>query len=579
MALDGIFLRSIINELNTKILNGKIDKVNQPEKDEITLTIRQGRAHSKLLISASSNYPRIHLTDMSKQNPIKAPMFCMVLRKYLTNGKLLNVRQIDNDRIVVLDIESRDELGFHSIYHLIVEIMGRHSNITLVRGRDNIIMDSVKHITPDMNSYRITLPGIKYVYPPKSTKLNPFDFSVDHVKKYILQNNIPLDENTFMKLFTGVSKNLSKEIMFNLNEDKISMDFENIDKILNYCNRIFTTIHNNEFEYFSYKQNNNLKDFYCIDLKSMSNCNKTTYSSSSKLLEEFYYTKDKIDRLKSKSADLHKIVSTNINRCTKKDTILNNTLQECKDKSKFNLYGELLTANIYAIKKGMRNIDVLNYYSPNGETVNIKLNENKTPSQNVQIYYKKYNKLKKSEEAAHEQLKQNAEELLYLQSVLTNIENAYSYDEIEEIKKELIETGYIKFKKSYKNKQSKASKPMHFVSSDGFDIFVGKNNIQNDYLTLKFAHKNDIWLHTKDIPGSHVIIKNSKDVPENTLLEAANLAAYYSKGQNSSNVPVDYTQVKNVKKPNGAKPGMVIYLTNQTLYITPEETTLDLKNK
>ena len=576
MALDGIFLYSIIDELKNTIINGKIDKVNQPEKDEIILNIRKGRLSFKLLISSSSNYPRIHLTDLTKPNPIKAPMFCMVLRKYISNAKIVDIHQINQDRIVVIDFESTDELGFNSIYSLIIEIMGRHSNMTLIRKRDNIIMDSIKHITPDINTYRSIYPGIEYVYPPKSSKLNPFDFSYDMIDNFIKENSLEINDNVFSKIFTGVSKTLSSEICFRLKNNSIDLTLSNLKEIVEVCKDLFKEIQSNKFEFNCYTKNNSFIDFYCLNLMSKEDCRKIQYDSSSKLLENFYYAKDKSDRLKSKSSDLQKIVMNNINRCTKKDKILNNTLKKCEDKDIFKLYGELLTANIYALKKGLSHIELANYYSENYDTVKITLDENKTPSQNVQSYYKKYNKLKKSEEAASEQLLQNEEELNYLYSVLTNINNADNYDEIEEIKKELIETGYIKFKKIYKSKKSKTSKPMHFISKDGIDIYVGKNNIQNDYLTLKFANKHDIWFHTKNIPGSHVIVKNNMDIPESTLLEAANLAAYYSKSQNSSNVPVDYTEVKNVKKPNGAKPGMVIYSTNQTIYVTP--TNPNLKN-
>ncbi|KGM97361.1 ferrous iron transporter A [Clostridium novyi A str. 4552] len=574
MALDGIFLYSIIDELKNTIINGKVDKVNQPEKDEIILNIRKGRLSSKLLISSSSNYPRIHLTDLSKTNPIKAPMFCMVLRKYISNAKIVDIHQINNDRIVVLDFESTDELGFNSIYSLIVEIMGRHSNMTLVRKRDNIIMDSIKHITPDINTYRSIYPGIEYVYPPKSPKLDPFNFSYELVKNFILESSIEFNENMFSKIFTGVSKTLSYEICFRLKSKSIELTLSYLEQIIKICKDIFKEIESSKFEFNSYIKNNSFVEFYCLNLMSKADCKKTQYDSSSKLLENFYYAKDKSDRLKSKSSDLQKIVMNNINRCIKKDKILTNTLKKCEDKDNFKLYGELLTANIYALKKGLSHIELANYYSENYNTVKITLDENKTPSQNVQAYYKKYNKLKKSEEAAKEQLIQNEEELNYLYSVLTNINNADNYDEIEEIKKELIETGYIKFKKIYKSKKSKTSKPMHFISKDGLDVYVGKNNIQNDYLTLKFANKHDIWFHTKNIPGSHVIVRSNIEIPESTLLEAANLAAYYSKSQNSSNVPVDYTEVKNVKKPNGAKPGMVIYSTNQTIYVTPSNPNL-----
>jgi predicted ribosome quality control (RQC) complex YloA/Tae2 family protein len=571
MALDGIFLFSLVEELKNVIIGGKIDKINQPEKDEIILNIRKGRINHKLLISSSSTYPRIHLTKLNKPNPMKAPMFCMVLRKYLTNAKILDISQIDSDRIVIIRFESTDELGFNSVYFLITEIMGRHSNITLVRERDNMVMDSIKHITSDINTYRSIFPGVKYIYPPKSNKLNPFNFTYNDVYAYIKDNNINFNKYMFSSLFTGISKTLSTEICFNLTLNNIPLEASFLNKILDYTKIIINKILTKDFKYTLYKSSErNFIDFYCIELSSLNEYIKVSYSSPSNLIEDFYFTKDKLDRLKSKSSDLQKVIINNINRCTKKSKILNNTLKQCKDKENYRLFGELLTANIYALKKGMKEIEVDNYYSENYDKVKIYLDENKTPSENIQSYYKKYNKLKKSEESAYEQLKQNDDELEYLQSVLTNIQNVDNYAEIEEIKKELIETGYIKFKKSYKSSKTKMSKPMHFVSTDGFHIYVGKNNIQNDYLTLKFAHKNDIWLHTKNIPGSHVIIKSVDTIPENTLKEAANLAAYYSKSQNSSNVPVDYTQVRNVKKPSGAKPGMVIYYTNQTIYVTPE---------
>ncbi|MCY6483733.1 NFACT RNA binding domain-containing protein [Clostridium aestuarii] len=575
MALDGIFLNSIMYELKTTILNGKVDKVNQPEKDEITLNIRQGKTQNKLLISASSNYPRLHITKFNKPNPLKAPMFCMVMRKYLTNSKIVDIRQINNDRIAIIDFESTDELGFNSIYSLIIEIMGRHSNITLVRQRDNIIMDSIKHITSDINTYRNIFPGIEYIYPPKSTKLNPFNFTAEEVRKYIDENSINFDETIFSKLFTGISKPLSKELIYNLSLNKINLELESLNDIILYCKKFLDKLNSNNFQFNSYsKENKALVDFYCLELKSMNEYIKTSYSSASMLMENFYFSKDKFDRLKAKRADLQKIINNNINRCTKKTKILKNMLIKCEEKEKFKFWGELLTSNIYALKKGMTEIEVLNYYSEKSENVKIPLDINKTPSHNVQAYYKKYNKLKKSEESAHEQLKQNDSELLYLNSVLTNLQNVDNYVEIEDIKKELIETNYIKFKKSSKKNKSKSSKPLHFISSDGIHIYVGKNNIQNDYLTLKFANKHDIWLHTKEIPGSHVIIKSTNTIPDTTLVEAANLAAYYSKAQHSSKVPVDYTEVKHIKKPNGAKPGMVIYSTNQSVYITPKEPTL-----
>ncbi|MGL4731006.1 MAG: Rqc2 family fibronectin-binding protein [Clostridium sp.] len=571
MALDGIFLHSLVNSLKEEFLDSRVEKINQPEKDEIILTLKKNRKTKKLLISSSSNYARINITNTVKENPLKAPMFCMVLRKYLNTATLKNITQLDSDRVVILDFESTDELGFNSGYSLIVEIMGRHSNISLVRQRDNIVMDSIKHITADMNTFRVLYSGVEYKYPPKSLKLNAFNFSKEDFVTTCneLYSDKPIDNKFFTYIFTGVSTNLSKELFFRINNLNISLDLSHLEDIFNFSNDFFNKIKSNNFLLASYATNNTLKDFHCTEITSMKDCIYKTYDDPSSLIEEFYFEKDRSDRLNNRSHDLQKLVHNNIDRVKKKIKILQNTLKECEEKQKLNLFGELLTANIYSIKKGDKFVKVLNYYSENEEYINIPLNENKTPSENVQIYYKKYNKLKKAEENALIQLNIAKDELAYLESVMSNILNVDNYGEIEDIKVELVETGYIAFKKSSKNSKKKPSKPMHFISSDNIDIYVGKNNIQNDYLTLKFANKNDIWLHTKNIPGSHVIIRHNGDVPDNTLNEAANLAAYYSKSKTSSNVPVDYTEVKHVKKPSGAKPGMVIYYTNKTIYITP----------
>ncbi|WP_138204436.1 Rqc2 family fibronectin-binding protein [Haloimpatiens lingqiaonensis] len=570
MALDGLFLYSIKEELKN-LIGCKVDKVNQPEKDEIILSIRENRQNKKLLISASSNYPRIHFTNIQKQNPQKAPMFCMILRKYLNAAKIIDVQQLNFDRILNITFESSDEMGFNSKYNLIIEIMGRHSNITLVRERDNIIMDSIKHITSDINSYRNLYAGIEYIYPPKSNKLNPGDFSMEDFTKHINENNITISEKFFSKTFTGISTDLSKEIFYRFNTYNV-YEKSSLEDLFKFSKEFFTKFLSNQFEFSYYMDKNGLlKDFHCMDLLSLEENNiKKQYASPSLLLEDFYFAKDKIDRLKSKSADLEKLIHTNMDRCLKKIKILNETLEKCKSKDTFKLYGELLTANIYSIKKGDSEATLLNYYSEKEEYLTIGLDENKTPSENVQYYYKKYNKLKTSEEMGTLQLKSTEEELEYLSSVLSNIENADNYDEIDDIKKELVQTGYIKFRKSLKNKNKKESTPLHFISSDGFHIYVGKNNLQNDYLTLKFARKNDIWMHTKEVHGSHVIIKNTGDITDKTLEEAASLAAYYSKGRNSSKVAVDYTEIKNVKKPSGAKPGMVIYYTNKTILAEPK---------
>lgn len=562
MALDGIYLYSLITELKDFAINSKIDKVNQPEKDEIILTLR-GKGTKKLLISSSSNYPRLHFTTINKINPLKAPVFCMVLRKYLIGGKIIDITQYSTDRIISIDIENKDELGFDSKYSLIVEIMARHSNITLVRKRDNKIMESIKHIHSNKNSYRVLYPGATFIMPPTSNKLNPFSFTKEELKN-LLKENINFNESIFSKIITGVGKNLSNDLFI---EYKNKFNDLTIDNLSLFITDYFKNILKDNKNILFFKDGK-VVDFYFKDLISLNNCEKKYFESHSDTLDNFYATKDKQDRLHSKGLDIQRLINTNIERCLKKIKILEKTLKECEAKEDYRIKGELLTSYIYGFKKGDKDVSVLNYYSENEEYLKISLDENKTPSENIQFYFKKYNKLKNAEEASINQLSINEDELNYLNSVLTSLETADNYADIEEIKKELIETGYVRFRKEKNKNKIKTNKPLHFISSDGIDIYVGKNNIQNDYLTLKFAEKTDTWLHTKIIPGSHVIIKG-KNITESTLLEAATLAAFYSKGKNSTKVPVDYTLVKNVKKPSGAKPGMVIYSTNKTLYIDP----------
>lgn len=569
MALDGIYLYSLVQDLKKSIINSKIDKINQPEKDEIFVTLRKDRKNVKLLISASSKYPRIHLTEVNKTNPLQAPMFTMVLRKYLIGGKIIDIEQIDGDRLLNIYIEATDELGFNSVYILIVEIMGRHSNITLVRQRDNKVMECIKHIGADVNSYRVLYPGVTYKYPPKSKKLNPFNFSKTELEDYIKENTISFDTNIFSSIFTGISKPLSHH--FYSEYSKLENNI-NLDCLYNFMKDITNNLANNSKFNITVDSSGNFIDLFSIKLNNIYNeDNSIEFENPNIMMDKFYLIKDKQERIKSRSINIQKLLTTNIDRCLKKEEKLTSLIKKCEGKDDFKIKGDLLTSYIYTIKPGSSSIELLNFYSENEEYMEIALDPNKSPSENVQSYYKKYNKLKKSEESSLEQLEKNEEELQYLYSVLTNIQNCESYIEIDDIKNELISTGYIKNRKTSKNdKKSKASKPLHFVSSEGIDIFVGKNNIQNDYLSLKFANKNYMWLHTKNIPGSHVIIC-ATDIPDKTLIEGATLAAYYSKAQTSSKVPVDYTLVKNLKKPAGSKPGMVIYHTNYTLYAEPSE--------
>lgn len=575
MALDGIYLNSLVSELRENLIDSKIDKINQPEKDEIILTIR-GKGNKKLLISSSSTYPRIHFTNISKVNPLKAPTFCMVLRKYLCGGKILDIYQEDLDRIVTFKIETKDELGFESIYNLIVEIMGRHSNISLVRERDNKIVESIKHLTANKNSYRVLYPGVDYVYPPKSTKLNLFNLDFDSLKNFFKDNPIEFNESFFSRILTGVGKSYSAEL-YNKYLNEIDSKIV-LDKLFNFLENIRATLFDNT-SYTMFSKDGRLFDFYFKDLEIYDSCEKESLETNSELLETFYSEKDKQDRLHAKSVDIHRLLTTNIDRCLKKIKILNATLEDCAKKEIYKVKGELLTSYIYSFKKGDKSVNVLNYYnSEEEEYLDITLDINKTPSENVQHYFKRYNKLKTAEIEALKQLELTNSELDYLYSVATNLENADNYEEIEDIKKELIESSYIRFRRTGKQKKEKISKPLHFKSSEGIDIYVGKNNIQNDTLTLKTSDKRYTWLHTKDIPGSHVVIA-SFEFSEQTLLEAATLAAFYSKAKEGNKVPVDYTLIKNVKKPSGAKPGMVIYSTNKTILIDPPKSIDDINVK
>lgn len=571
LALDGLFLHATLEELKNSILNSKIYKINQPEKDEIIFSLKKDKNLYKLLISASTICPRIHFTDINKKNPMTAPMFCMILRKYLSNSKIISIYQLQLDRVVFIDFQGKDELGFEKTYTLIIEIMGRHSNISFVEKSNYIILDSIKHITPEINSVRSLLPGLKFVFPPESNKLDPLDYTYEDLEKFILENDIKLNNTFISKIFMGVSNQFSKEIVNSINSE---LTLENLKEIHKEIEVFFEKIRNNDFSFFITSEDNKFHDFFPIDLPSLEQKDKKEFSSPSKLLEFYYSEKDKTDRLKNKSSSLLKLVNNNLDRCYKKLEILKDNLEKCAKSDKYRIYGELLTANIYSIKPGDESINVVNYYSEDSEIMNIKLDKSKTPAHNIQSYFKRYSKLKNSKQYSLKQIKITEDELAYLNSVLTNIINTEDYTGIEEIKKELMNAGYLKFKKNVRKKASK-SKPMHFISSEGIDIYVGKNNIENDYLTLKFADKRDLWFHTKDIPGSHVILKTLGDYTEKTIEEAANLAAFYSKGRDSSNVSVDYTNVKNVHKPNGAKPGMVIYVKNKTLFVTPEKPSLE----
>ncbi|SFP68721.1 Rqc2 family fibronectin-binding protein [Caldicoprobacter faecalis] len=577
MAYDGVLLSCVIEELRSKILNRRIDKVYQPEKDEIYLHIRSRDEELKLLLSASTNHPRIHLVKSTKPNPLTPPMFCMLLRKHLTGGKIVDIVQPQMERIAEILIESTNELGDLAIKRLIIEIMGRHSNIILV-DEDGKIIDSIKHVNESMSRVRQVLPGLVYSPPPAQDKRNPLSETPDSFKDLLksMSTNKKV-ENVLLNNYMGISPTTAFEIVYRALSDKTmgiqELSEQQLEALCRSFMAFFDEVKNKQFSPTMLKDEEGYpRDIFPFVYQQYPASMLERYSSVSEMLEAFYSERDRLERLQQRTSYLSKLLKANLERCQKKLAVQMEELQQAKEADKFRLWGELLTANAHSIPKGLKEVTLVNYYDPNGSTVIIPLDEKKSPIQNAQEYFKKYSKAKNTLDKVSKQIEESREEIDYLEALLESLEKCTEESDVEEVYQELAEQGYIKKTTKEKREAPAPSKPHHFISSDGFDIFVGKNNYQNDRLTLKTAGANDIWLHTKNIPGSHVIIKTGgRPVPENTLVEAALLAAYFSKGRNSSNVPVDYCPRKNVKKPSGAKPGMVIYEGYNTIYVTPSE--------
>ena len=577
MPFDGSVVSSIVHELSDKLVNGKIEKVYQPEKDELIITVRSFRETCKLLLSASSTYPKVHLTEENKSNPAIPPSFCMLLRKHLLGGRIISIRQPEFERIIEIDIDSADELGYSTHKMLIAEIMGRHSNIIFIDRPTKRIIDSIKRVSFEISSVREILPGREYEYPPSGNKTNPLATSRESFFEGIAGITASIKpEKYLLNSYNGISPAVARDICLKAavdsDTDLKQCSSEIIERLYTAFLKFQKTILNASFTPNIVYMNGKASDFSCFMLDIYRDYEMQEFENISTAIERFYNEKDLKDRIKQKSGDIHKIITNRLDRCYKKLEKLSGELQEASDSEKYKIYGDLIMSNIYDLQKGQETAKLQNYYSSKLEYCNIPLDIRLTPSANAQKYYKRYNKSKNAKRKINIQIEENKQEIMYLEAQLENLDKCTEELEIIEIRNELAEQGYTKARKTMKGKQVKISTPMHFTSSSGFDIYVGKNNVQNDYLTLKFAVNQDIWLHTKDIPGSHVIIKTEgKDVDDTSLAEAANLAAFYSKGKMSSKVPVDYTPKKNVKKPAGAKPGMVIYDNYRTIYITPDE--------
>ncbi|MEC1520915.1 NFACT RNA binding domain-containing protein [Neobacillus niacini] len=561
MSFDGLFTKAMVDELSCTLKGGRINKVHQPYKNEVILTIRANGVNQKLLFSAHPSYARVQLTNEAYENPSEPPMFCMLLRKHIEGYILEDVYQVENDRMIIFEIKGRNEIGDVSYKQLVIEIMGRHSNIVLVDKTRNIILDSVKHVSFAVNSHRAILPGQPYIYPPEQNKQNPFMVGTDDILRKIDFNSGKLDKQ-IVEHFAGTSPLFAKEVIFQsgiANRATVPASFL----------QLIQRIKSGEF-LPSIMSTGNKEVFYLFPLEHIKGEVKN-FSTLSEMLDRFYFGKAERDRVKQQGNDIERLIINEKEKNEKKIEKLESTLREAEKSDQLQRFGELLTANLYAAKKGMKEIEVIDYYDEMGGKVVIPLDPRKTPSENAQKYFSKYQKAKNSVSIVIEQIEKAREEVLYFENLLQQVQSASPKD-IQEIREELVEGGYIRDRQKRNAKKISNAKPIldHYRSSDGTEIIVGKNNKQNDYLTNKLAARDEIWLHTKDIPGSHVIIR-SKEPSEETIREAANLAAYFSKARNSGSVPVDYTKVRYVKKPSGAKPGFVIYDNQQTVYVTPEE--------
>lgn len=576
MAFDGIMINSIIHELNEKIVGGRIDKVYQPENDEIVLGVRSFGTNYKLLLTANPSHSRLQLTEKTRENPAVPPLFCMVMRKHIQSGKILQITQPSFERIVNIKIEALNEMGDYTVKTLVLEIMGRHSNLILV-DENNTILECARHVSFDKSSVRQVLPGKEYVLPPSKDKLDTLLLDADNFKKVLNEKQNEKAFAAIYKGYNGISPVIADEICHNAAIDSTSPVSElgeaEKTRLFESFAAVVDKIKNAAYEPMIVYDGDRMVDFVPFGLNMFGGLRSEVFDTPSALAEHYYSAKDTAYRINQKTHDLRHIINQNIERCVKKRTMQQKSFKETENREYLRLCGELLTANIYAVKQGMTTVKLKNFYSETQEEIEIELDGALTPAENAQRYFKRYNKAKRTLAALEEQSAANDAELEYLEGILTSVANCENEQDIKEIRRELREQGYIKKDAPKKGKQAvKKSVPLHFVSSDGFDIYVGKNNIQNDELTLKTARGSDIWFHTKNIPGSHVIVVSAgREVPDTTLTEAATLAAYYSKAQDSSMVPVDYTQKRNVHKPNGAKPGFVIYDTNKTAYITPSK--------
>ena len=577
MALDGIYLSKVKDEILKNGVGTRVDKVNQPTKDEIVINLRGKGCNYKLLICVRADSPRVHFTSHPISNPPVPPMFCMLMRKHLTGALLKNVRQYEMDRILFLDFDATNEIGDRTELTVCVEIMGKYSNMILIKsGR---VVDAIKRVDFTTSSVRQVLPGIEYKLPLQQGKLNIETTEVDKIADRILKFPDKKLSSAIIDVLQGVSPVISREISYLVTNDDLpvySLNQTDIQELKNILAQIKDKLHSSLRVYMLKEHNGKPKDIAHISIRQYDDLfEEQIYESPSELLDDFYYERDRINRINHRGHELIKLINNLIERTVRKLAMQRQELKNCENKEQLKLYGELIVANLYRLKKVTSFYEAENYYD-NCKIIKIPCNPALTPGENQKKYYKDYRKAQTAEKVLSKLIEQGEQEIIYLESVAEELSRAETDSEISLIRAELADGGYIKNTKCKKQKPPKELPPMEFMSDDGFRILVGRNNVQNDKLSLKTANKHDMWLHTQKSPGSHVIIcSDNKEISNLAIEQAANIAVCYSKAMDSSLVPVDYTFVKQLKKPNGAKAGMVIYHEYRTLIVNPDITLAD----
>lgn len=580
MSFDGIAIHALVDELKEKLIGGRIDKIQQPDPSTLILSVRQPGHHDRLLLSCNAQTARIGISTIQKQNPTQPPLFCMVMRKHMEGSKIIDIRQVGWERIVEIETEGFDELGEKATRVLIGEFMGKHSNLILINPETNVVLDSAKRLGFETSHYRQVLPGLQYVTPPPQDKIAITDLTMEKMTEFFMDAQPSKSlKKILLSNIAGIGPQTAAELIHRSGQNPDDRtDFlgqYDYDRIWQQILWLRELLEEKKYEPTFVEDGKKPHAFAPFALEQFAEMKQTVLPSMSELIELFIGKKEQSNILTQRAGDLERIINREIERCEKKLALQLDKVAEGESSEHFKVWGELITANLYQIKQG-DHAEVIDYYDPEQKTVTIPMKSNLTPNENAQKYFKKYTKAKIGAEQSQIQADHTMDEINYLDSIKNSLRNAQSMDDLQDIRLELEGASYVKAKLTKQNKKSKKPpvfKPLRLYYGD-IEIMLGKNNVQNDYVTVKLARNNDVWFHAKDIPGSHVVIRNhqeQRELPQEVLDFAAHLAAYFSKGRYSSLVPVDYTLKRHVHKPNGAKPGRVIYTDQKTIYITPDE--------